>query len=89
MNGRQTLGIGLQQDGFDVVENRVCVEERGTVDISDPLALVDKKYPEDMRHGAHVVAVFIIVTNDPLPVGIQRRLQHGVTGGCEEKPVGV
>ena len=51
------VGLGLDQQGADVVGHGIGVQERGAIDVPYSARFVDEKYPQDMRHGAHVLAV--------------------------------
>ena len=63
------------------------MKKRGAVDVANLARFIDQKHAQDVRHGAHVLAILIIVPDHPLTIGIQDGVQGGGALRGEELPV--
>ena len=63
------------------------MQKRGAVDVANLAGFIDQKHTQDMRHGAHVFAILVIVPDHPLPIGVEDGVQCGGALCGEELPV--
>src|SRR5215831_10901906 len=74
------------QQGFDIVEQYLRMQEIDTIDVADTLLVVDQKHLQEVRIGSRRGLWHVREWDDILPVPIQERLQGVARCGGESVP---
>ena len=84
---RDSLFVCFQKNGFDVVDDKLVIEEAGAVDVTDVLIGIKKVHFEDVAKEAAPITVFLPEFSNRLVKICEKRLKVGLCSSSKKMPI--